>query len=164
MPSTIRNVDSLVRDAIKVLDHDAYAVSSKTITDEAFISRCLTIIQDDPTAEMSQGALISNPQAPVVAIVDRTANIEQAAKVVTYARCAFGGRSPHAPDIVLVNEFVKKDFIKWCLQHLATITATLTSEASARPSKTTFDQNYPTDSVTTIFESNKVKFLEVTKR
>lgn len=33
------------------------------------------------------------------------------------ARFAFGGTSPYAPDIVLVNEFVKKDFLEHALRH-----------------------------------------------
>lgn len=49
-----------------------------------------------------------------VAIVDRSADIEAAAKAITTARFSFGGCSPYAPDLVLVNEFVQKEFFEAC--------------------------------------------------
>ena len=45
-------------------------------------------------------------------MVDRTANIQHAAKELVSARFAFGGSSPYAPDVVMVNEFAKKDFLQ----------------------------------------------------
>ncbi|OQE26082.1 hypothetical protein PENFLA_c007G07422 [Penicillium flavigenum] len=47
----------------------------------------------------------------VVAVVDRTANINHAAEALVAARFSFGGRSPYAPDIVLVNEYIKEPFL-----------------------------------------------------
>lgn len=47
----------------------------------------------------------------MIAIVDRTANLEEAAEALLTARFSFNGTSPYAPDVVLVNEFVKKDFL-----------------------------------------------------
>ncbi|KAJ5943298.1 hypothetical protein N7516_003466 [Penicillium verrucosum] len=47
----------------------------------------------------------------VVAVVDRTANINHAAEALVAAQFSFGGRSPYAPDIVLVNEYIKEQFL-----------------------------------------------------
>jgi hypothetical protein len=44
-------------------------------------------------------------------MVDRSANLQHAAKELVAATFAFGGRSPYAPDVVLVNELVLKDFL-----------------------------------------------------
>jgi hypothetical protein len=44
--------------------------------------------------------------------VDRTADVKLAARELVAARFAFGGSSPYAPDLVLVNEFVKQEFLQ----------------------------------------------------
>lgn len=61
--------------------------------------------------------IVSPAGERVVAIVDRTANLQEAAKALVTARFSFGGKSPYAPDIVLVNEFVKKNFLDAVVQH-----------------------------------------------
>jgi hypothetical protein len=52
-----------------------------------------------------------------VAIVDRTASADDAAKAVWAARSSFGGKSPYAPDVIFVNEFSKKEFLASLLHH-----------------------------------------------
>ncbi len=49
-------------------------------------------------------------------MVDRTANLELAARELVKARFSFGGRSPYAPDLVAVNEFVQQDFLRAVVQ------------------------------------------------
>ena len=44
--------------------------------------------------------------------MDRTADLKLAARELVAARFAFGGSSPYAPDLVLVNEFVKQEFLQ----------------------------------------------------
>ena len=44
-------------------------------------------------------------------MINRDAEFDEAAKYLINARFAFRGRSPYAPDLVLVNEFAKKDFL-----------------------------------------------------
>jgi len=55
--------------------------------------------------------LLSNDDRRVIAVVDRTANVADAAISLVRSRFAFGGRSPYAPDLVLVNEFSKQEFL-----------------------------------------------------
>jgi hypothetical protein len=57
-------------------------------------------------------ALASSSRSRVFGIVDRTADIKLAARELVAARFAFGGSSPYAPDLVLVNEFVKEEFLQ----------------------------------------------------
>lgn len=71
-----------------------------------------------------------------IAIVDRTADIESAAKAIATARFTFGGTSPYAPDLVLVNEFVKKEFFEACSRH-----ATLLFAGATRDKKKKMDGN-----------------------
>ena len=54
--------------------------------------------------------------ARTVAIVDRTADLKAAADAIATARFAYGGNSPYAPDLVLVNEFVKSQFLRALMQ------------------------------------------------
>lgn len=56
--------------------------------------------------------MVSSKSARVLAIVDRSANFDEAAKALISARFSFRGKSPFAPDLVLVNEFVKQDLLQ----------------------------------------------------
>jgi len=70
---------------------------------------------------LSQQAAPENLQAPLslespstlrtVAIVDRTANLADAATDLVISRFAFNGRSPYSPDVILVHEFCVQDFV-----------------------------------------------------
>lgn len=44
-------------------------------------------------------------------MVDRTADVDEAAKALVSARLSFGGRSPYAPDLVLVNKVIENRFV-----------------------------------------------------
>ncbi|KIW88815.1 uncharacterized protein Z519_10299 [Cladophialophora bantiana CBS 173.52] len=106
------------------LDGDIFAAAVK-IPEEATHSshRWLQVLQNGLgsgstsakaaiTPSPNGNALISPVQSRVVAVVDRTADTGQAAKALVTARFAFGGSSPYAPDLVLVNEFVKTKFVE----------------------------------------------------
>lgn len=92
---------------------DTFAIASRTIADQDFLSKTFIVQQngsDIPYAKTNQ--LISLPRSKAIAIVDRTANFQVAAKEIVAARFSFGAGSPYAPDVVLVNEFAKKDFLQ----------------------------------------------------
>jgi len=57
-----------------------------------------------------------SPAGKTIAVVDRTADLATAAEQLVAARFAFRGTSPYAPDLVLVNEFIKKDFLELALK------------------------------------------------
>jgi aldehyde dehydrogenase (NAD+) len=82
------------------LGTDIFAISN-TRPSETFLSKCTFLDQVDHDVS----------GAKVVAVVDRSANVAQAASIVGSSRTIFKGKSSYAPDIVLVNEFVADDFI-----------------------------------------------------
>lgn len=53
--------------------------------------------------------------------MDRTADIDEAAKALVTARFGFRGSAVYAPDVVLVNEFVKTRLLKAITQHAASL-------------------------------------------
>jgi len=53
---------------------------------------------------------ITAPKLRVAAVVDRSGDVQAAARDCVAARFGFGGASPYAPDVVLVNEYRVKDF------------------------------------------------------
>jgi hypothetical protein len=95
------------------LSIDTFAITSSPITDEELLSKAFTVKQTVSDVRWPRtNELISLPHSPVVAVVDRTANVKHAAGELVRARFAFGGTSPYAPDVILVNEFAKKDFLQ----------------------------------------------------
>lgn len=83
------------------------------------------------------------PSTRSIAIVDRGANMEDAVSALLRARFSFGGQSPLAPDLVLVNEFRVKEFCqsmaesttKYFAVHLENGTVASTSTEKARASR-----------------------------
>jgi aldehyde dehydrogenase (NAD+) len=79
--------------------------------DATFLASCVQVLQTGSKETLSSKTVLSSSEAPVIGIVDRSANLEDAAEALLTARFSFGGNSPYAPDVVLVNEFVKKEFL-----------------------------------------------------
>jgi acyl-CoA reductase-like NAD-dependent aldehyde dehydrogenase len=117
LDDTLLNTDSeLKRLFPKTLDHDTFCIS-KRIQDEALLESSLLVDQTSQASSRSMtNEIFSSTTTRAIAIVDRTADLEQAARAITAARFSFGGNSPYAPDLVLVNEFLKKDFFEACLR------------------------------------------------
>lgn len=90
----------------------------KSVTDQTLLNEALLVDQtgNGPSRTLTS-ALLSSTHARCVAIVDRSADLDAAARAITTARFSFGGSSPYAPDLVLVNEFVKKDFFEACSRY-----------------------------------------------
>jgi len=84
-------------------------------------------------SKTNEDELRPKPSARVAAIVDRTANVGDAALTIGSSRVAYGGRSPYAPDIVLVNEFVADDFLFHLVQAVTSYEGN--ASTSQHPSK-----------------------------
>lgn len=69
----------------------------------------------------------------VIAIVDRSADLVSAAKSLVNARFAFGGTSPYAPDIILVNEFIMQEFLDIVLRAAIPYITRSTVESEKEP-------------------------------
>jgi hypothetical protein len=111
-------VPALLRTLLpKALDNDSFAISEER-PNETFLASVVMVSQEQRLKDIpARPCLISSITARTVAIVDRTANITEAAIAVVSARLAFGGRSAYAPDVVLVHEFVMKHFVEAVIQH-----------------------------------------------
>lgn len=102
------------------LDHSVIEFVSKRASDEDLSPNHIRLFQEksqnerQPASSKSLFPLLSSTQA--VTIVDRTADLTSAAEAIATARFAYGGNSPYAPDLVLVNEFVKSQFLHVLIQ------------------------------------------------
>lgn len=113
---------------VDALDHDTFAIATQR-PDTSFMDKTLLVAQ---TGSDASSGLIS-PAARTVAIVDRTANIAEAAQALVAARFALGGRSAYAPDVVLVNEFAMKPFVEAVIQQASKYLAGENGEARQSP-------------------------------
>ncbi|KAF2170594.1 hypothetical protein M409DRAFT_19411 [Zasmidium cellare ATCC 36951] len=109
-----RTLSRLLRQLLtEALDADVFAVASSPIKDETLLSNAVCVLQNGVQNEQPRmNQLTHFEQAHVVAVVDRTADVQTAARELVAARFSFRGSSPYAPDVVLVNEFRKKDFLQ----------------------------------------------------
>lgn len=115
LETNLRTLPSLLRKLLpQALEADTFSIiSSAPSTDH--ISTCHQVFQETKKNDPTYSQLVSS-QGKVIAIVDRTADLGVAAEQLVAARFAFGGTSPYAPDIVLVNEYIKKEFLEHALQ------------------------------------------------
>jgi hypothetical protein len=114
---------------------------SSTRPSETFLSKCHVLAQTDGDQATGSRSQLS---AKVVAVVDRSANVSEAASMVGTSRVSFNGRSAYAPDIVLVNEFVADDFLFHLVQTITSPMSTTSPTASQARSKTQPDTQSPT--------------------
>lgn len=98
---------------LKALDQDTFAISTRRVKIPDIESFYLVDqTQSSSSLICKSNEIISNLHTRTIAIVDRTANIEAAAKAIVAARFNFQGTSPYAPDLVIVNDFVEKEFFE----------------------------------------------------
>lgn len=116
LPNTPSQVSGVLRNMlVETLDADVFSISDDRPSEE-FLSRCYVIDQTQVVYKAAASADDETLPADVVAIVDRTANAKEAASAIGMARLSFGGNAAYAPDIVLVDEFVAKDFLFYLTQ------------------------------------------------
>jgi acyl-CoA reductase-like NAD-dependent aldehyde dehydrogenase len=108
-PTTLKRI---IKGAV---DPDSFAAASTPVQDEGVLAMSVYVSQTGDvstrTGTTAASLIESSPSLPAVAVVDRSADMDQAAQALVRARFSFGGRSPYSPDIVFVNEFTKKDFL-----------------------------------------------------
>ena len=114
LDTNTRQVPAILKKILKkAIDPDAIAFTSGSVTDQDILKSSLQVVQNlDEDAQLSARQIASVPSSKTIAIVDRFVDYDETAKHLINARCAFGGKSPYAPDLVLVNEFVKKDLLQ----------------------------------------------------
>lgn len=115
LENNLRTLTSVLRQTLtSALHPDTFAIASSAIRDPAILKSAIHIDQNNENNETypKSNHLASPARSRVFAIVDRTADVKLAARELVASRFAFGGSSPYAPDLVLVNEFVKQDFLQ----------------------------------------------------
>lgn len=99
------------------MDKDTFGVFESRPDDPDFIAQnCLVVDGTLGATEPASLQTISASATRTIAVVDRTANVQEAAKEIIRARLNFQGRSPYSPDLVLVNEFVLGEFCTAAVQ------------------------------------------------
>ncbi|ERS97071.1 hypothetical protein HMPREF1624_06400 [Sporothrix schenckii ATCC 58251] len=147
-PQTLLQTPRLVLQTLAAaLDADIFWASTTATaapTDAALGHRHVRVLQ--ASASTSTAATIRAPTAlppvvshtsRVVAIVERDADIAAAATALVRARFSFGGRAPYAPDVVLVSEWAKTDFLAAAAQAAAQFTAEGGTAAGETKTETT---------------------------
>ncbi|KAF3393359.1 Aldehyde dehydrogenase family 3 member B1 [Talaromyces pinophilus] len=114
-------VSELLQNLLKSsLDHSVIEFVSSRASDEDLSPNHIRLFQEKSQNERqpaSSKTIFPLPSSTrTVAIVDRTADLTSAAEAIATARFAYGGNSPYAPDLVLVNEFVKSQFLRALMQ------------------------------------------------
>jgi hypothetical protein len=95
----------------KSLSSETVLFTTKDPFEEHFQQRFRILVQRDLVKDpRPAGHLLGAPARSRVAIVDRSGNVQDAARACAYARFGFAGESSYAPDVVLVNEFFVEDF------------------------------------------------------
>lgn len=94
------------------LNLDTFAIASSPIQDKGLLDLAIFVNQSSDEQWPRANQLASPASGRTIAVVDRTADVELAARELIAAKFSFGGRSPYAPYIVLVNEFVKQAFLQ----------------------------------------------------
>lgn len=103
------DVDNLLLSLFKPTDWELYALVQGPVTDLEILSRALIIDQTGATEASDSVRSLLNLRS--VAVIDRTADVKKAAQQILSFHLAFSGQSPHAPDLIVVNEWVKSMFI-----------------------------------------------------
>lgn len=152
----------ILRSELTTLDPDAFIIVAETVKVSCLSSNYL-IVDQIPSGPTVESSLVSNMQALSVAIVDRTADVEQAATAICAARFCFQGGSPYAPDVVLVNEWVREDFVSACLK-LASIAAAAVQTGEKPGAASNGQVSGRHEEMTVLFDSKRVRLLEGTRR
>ncbi|CAL3967004.1 unnamed protein product [Diplocarpon coronariae] len=111
-------IDVVLKELLpQALDSDTFGISDHPIEDPSVLASSFLVDQTGSSSTTTLNQLSSNTSARAIAIVDRTADIELAARSIINARFSFQGASAYSPDLVVVNEFVKDDFVAACTWH-----------------------------------------------
>ena len=166
LENNLRTLPTLLRAILsQAIEADTFAVVSSTPSQEA-LATCFQVLQETPARQPSHLQLTS-PHGKVVAIVDRTADLVSAAENLVTARFAFGGGSPYAPDLVFVNEYVKKEFLehvlKFAIPYLASSADVESNGAPKSPSSGHQKGSRTSDALKTVQSSTSWRTSVVTQ-
>ncbi|KAJ9144529.1 aldehyde dehydrogenase family 3 member b1 [Pleurostoma richardsiae] len=90
--------------------------TAKAIADADINHRHVRVLQNGSPDPPLTNHVVSPIEARVVAVVERDADLTVSAEALVGARFGLRGKSPYAPDLILVNEWVFKDFLAAAVQ------------------------------------------------
>ncbi|TLD08083.1 hypothetical protein PspLS_10587 [Pyricularia sp. CBS 133598] len=151
LDNTLQEIPSALRKALhNAVDHDAIALATSDEISSASFGETQVIHYVQQNHQRQQSATPTDQTTPsqqllvcpntdrTIAIVERDADVDAAASALVGARFALGGTSPYAPDVVLVNEWVEKEFLQAILRHTAkVVSGRAAAAASPNSGKTT---------------------------
>ena len=116
-PQSLLLTPRLVLDIIAgALDDDIFTTTHAPVSDADVNHPHIRVVQSGSANDDGPRPahhLVSEPEmARVVAVVERDADVDAAAQEVVRARFALRGRAPYAVDLVLVNEWVRREFLE----------------------------------------------------
>ena len=127
------NIDRVLKKILsEALDDDTFYISNTTVQEATAFVVDQTSAESQPTLNQ----LSSNASSRTIAIVDRAADVELAAKTIINARFSFQGNSAYSPDLVIVNDFVKARFTEACIQYASKFHTKKSSRRQQVPSQT----------------------------
>ena len=131
---TLSELLTLLRNIFtETMDRDTFAVVESMPSDQAFFSQYCVVVHGRPEpASHHAHSVIRAPSSRAVAVVDRTSDVEKAARELVRARFSFCGSSPYSPDIVLVNEFILEKFCSAAARYATENIGSNISDARAR--------------------------------
>src|SRR5690348_4027454 len=113
MESTLLSIDSILKSLLlQALDIDTFSIPTKVPGNLEHLQPSFVVDQTS-SSDLSSSGLRSSKKRTTF-IVDRTADIDAAAEAVVRSRFSFQGTSPYSPDLVIVNEFHKAQFLEAC--------------------------------------------------
>ena len=112
------------------LDRDTFSISKTRLEDEQISQIGLLVDQTNTTSISHSDQFLSQPNTRTLAIVDRTANIDLAAREIVTARLPPYNTSPYTPDLVIVNNFVIEYFVDACLKYADSVVSSGVKSAS----------------------------------
>ncbi len=118
------SVDAILQSLLAAaLDKDTFGICSSRLETQILSQVDVFVDQTSPSGPSSSKVLVSSPQSRVVAIVDRTSNINLAAKAITKSRLSTNSSAPYSPDFVVVNEYVVEGFVALCLEFASSLSS-----------------------------------------
>lgn len=168
LPQTLTQTSAALRQILTdALDSDTFALSSSR-PPATFTKKCLLVNQtDEEVNPVEWSQILSSPAAAgAVAVVDRTADTQEAAQAIAEASFGFGGKSAYAPQLVLVNEFVADKFLSGLVSMFARDLGGGFEKANGRVGglRETSKETSKPDNIKTIVSGAKGNIVEILDR
>ncbi|KAL1957494.1 hypothetical protein VTO42DRAFT_5957 [Malbranchea cinnamomea] len=172
LQNNLRRLTGLLRTLLlRALDPDIFDIAPTEIPASDLPPGTIRVLQSENPRQPKLTDCVSPVAARTVAVVDRTADLDEAAKALVTARFSFGGRSPYAPDVVLVNDFTVGKFLnavaQQCIQFHSQRNVTIDNKKTPIPNSQRpglLREFQDQDEVSLVISDSKGSVLELKNR